>query len=95
MAGRVVGKVTFKSGDSGGNGGGFQAGMKSWSGGGVAPLQPARRETIMTRKINQQNFFISFLSFLKRAQGARFRAQGKNVNRHFPDDIIFNHSPWP
>jgi hypothetical protein len=91
MAGRVVGKVTFKDGDSGGNGGrlGFQAGMRSRSGGGVAPLQPVRRETIMTRKISQQNFFISFLSFLKRAQGARFRAQGKNVNRHFPDDIIY------
>ena len=42
----------------------------------------------MTRKINQQNFFISFLSFLKRVQGARFRAQGKNVNRHFPDDRV-------
>jgi len=53
MAGRVVGKVTLKGGESGGNGGGFQAGMRSWSGGGVDPLQPARRETIMSRKINQ------------------------------------------
>ena len=75
MAGRVVGKVTFKGGDSGGSGGGFQAGIRSRSGGGVAPLQPARREMIMTRKINQQNFFISFLSFLKRAQGSGLKAK--------------------
>jgi hypothetical protein len=73
MAGRVVGKVTFKGGDSGGNGGGLLKG--GMSGGKVVPVQPARRETIMTRKINQQNFFISFLSFLKRAQGLGLKAK--------------------
>jgi len=52
MAGRVVGKGTFKGGDSGGSGGGFQAGIRSRSGGGVAPLQPARRETIFKTVFN-------------------------------------------
>jgi hypothetical protein len=78
MAGKVVGSVTFKGAGSG-VAGGVGIDPKVRSAPGVLALQAPMRATIRTIYRNQEYFFISFPSFLKRAQGARFKAKGKNV----------------